>query len=942
MSKRNKNLIKFLVILLFVTVGAFEWLIYSINKSIKPEFFQQQALEAIKEKTGLDVKITGGIHFALLPTPRLVFTRLEVDSSSIRVTSIPNLVVEKVEIYIVPSSILSDHIQLSGIALVNPVLSLERAEDNTIHWEWLNAKLLKAFSSKNRDGSSLPLYIYDGKISYQDNINSKSLTMENITVSTAAGADLYMVGNMQSIGRSLDFIIDSNIYDLSVSGDEFPLNILVNDGDKNIVKLQSVVDLSGDIPKMFGNFNVDISDVREWVAVSSRVKDNNYKDDDKKNAMPINVKGEWVVENSIIQMREIELKGLNSAGKGTANVRWDNWYPTISSDLEFDYIDYFQFAKLLQTRIDSEDIDEDDEVLYSQNYRFIRENPLPSDIEMRFNVNTKKVVFGKQEWGETRFNAVLDAGSMTINQCDISLKGDGLLSIFGVVSQGGMGDLRFEGNMEAKGKKLHEAISMFYPSARDLPEIGTGDFYVSSNLYMNSQLVRLFEADIEVEDIPVSGTMTLFFEEVPRVETVIKLKNINFDNIRNKFLKEVSKNKEDTDNKLIKPDADIKQKKSVLSFDWLKNLSTRFDIGVYVENFTFMERNGKYASFSVYAYNGDLRFSNVNLVYPDSTTEINATLNVLGAIPYVGLMVNADQLDTSYFTLQKKYYGDFVKKSKTGAFIRTVPKENHSYTPVPVEWMDHINGAFDITLHKLIHNDITLDGIKLQARLENKKMEIQKLSFLYSQAQTDITGTVYGGKVPGLNAKFSMSNADIYELLNPLTGLKNISGFTSLSGAVTTAGWAFGEWVDNMDGKFLIYSNAVKVKGINIDAVTSVVNAAKSSADVFNNVNNVLTKGITDFIVDGSVNIKNGEMQAPQISIRSGLVTGTMVGKIKLESLTGQFSTILRFSNFSTDYPPILIVQVLGSLDNPEIKVDTASLEDYVSRINVGRSLTAN
>ncbi|MEQ1789394.1 MAG: hypothetical protein ABL857_03005, partial [Rickettsiales bacterium] len=216
-------------------------------------------------------------------------------------------------------------------------------------------------------------------------------------------------------------------------------------------------------------------------------------------------------------------------------------------------------------------------------------------------------------------------------------------------------------------------------------------------------------------------------------------------------------------------------------------------------------------------------------------------------------------------------------------------------------------------------------------------LNIARLGFIYSEAQSSIVGKLFGGKIPGLEINFTMSNADIYGVIEPLIGLTNVSGYASLSGTVYTTGWNFKEWLQNMDSKFLVAARGVKVQGINLAGVVNAVNVALSSADVFNNVNNVLTKGSTEFSVDGYLNVRGGELRAPSLNVRNGLITGSIVGGVKLDTFIGQFSTLFNFPNLSAELVPTMIVQLSGNIKSPDIKVDTASLEVYVAKRNVSK-----
>lgn len=935
MLLKHKNKIQALAILIFLAVGIFEGAFFYISRLIKPEYYQEQVLEAIKKQTGQTVKINGDARFMLFPSPRLVFYDLEVDSSASTTPSIPTFSIKKVEIHIEAASILSNQMRISQVALVNPVLSVERADDNTIHWDWLNIKLLKLLDSTK--GISLPMSIVDGVFNYKDTINNKSITIDNVDASTTYGSRISLNGTLESDGNPYSFVIDSKSTDLNVSNNQFPLNLSLIDPNKNTLAVESVIDNSGDLPKVTGKFSANTDDLENFLEGSDNKSDDHV-------VMTLALDGAWELANGVLQMHDVNMKGLNSEGKGNISVGWENWYPTISVDMDFSSIDYLMWRSLSTIKIAKKAPKKPDLLQYFQSdygpdVDIYKDNPLPDNIEVRFNIHSQKIVSGNGEWKDLSLNAVLDKGALTVNQCDIHLMGDGLLTVFGVASQGGNGDLRFEGNIEAKGKSLRHAITMLYPSASDLPTMGTGEFTISANLYVNKSQIRLFEANAVVDGTPVLGTITAYLEPELRLEAKIRLKDINFDSIRDMYREqniEAEKRRRSGEQQEIQP--------NVAGFDWLRNLNTRIDATVYIDNFNFMERKGDRVSFSLYAYNGDMRISNMQLTYSDGISELNCILNVKNAIPNISLMVNADQIDTSYFNLDEKKPDDAIatdsaenkiKKKPVGKFSEL--RDESGDTPVPVGWMDHFNGVFDITLRKLIHKNTLIEKIKFRGRVDNKKLDIQKLSFVYSQAQTNVTGILYGGKIPGLNINFTMSNADIYEMLNPLANISNINGFASLSGVVTTNGWSFYEWLNHMDAKLLVAARGVKVQGINLAGVSNVVDVARTSADVFNNVNNVLTNGTSEFLVDGSLNVQDGELRAPNLNIRSGLVTGAIVGGIKLESLDGQFTIQFRFGNLLSDVTPTMIIQLSGKMDKPEIKVDTASLEDYVARRNVSK-----
>ena len=254
------------------------------------------------------------------------------------------------------------------------------------------------------------------------------------------------------------------------------------------------------------------------------------------------------------------------------------------------------------------------------------------------------------------------------------------------------------------------------------------------------------------------------------------------------------------------------------------------------------------------------------------------------------------------------------------------------------DWMNNFNGVFDLTIHKLIHQDFTFDKVKMQANLSEKQLNIQSLKFSYAQAQSELSGKIYGGKILGSSIRFTMANADLYELIKSLTGITNIAGLANISGTIATSGKTLKEWLQLMDAKFLLAARSVKVSNVNIAGVSNVVSVSRSSADVVNNVNNVLTKGVTEFAVDGSFSIAGGELRIPTIALRTnaigaGQITGNLVGGIDLSTMRMQLSTVFGFANLVTSgTPPNMIIQLTGALNKPEIKADTSELEAFVAK----------
>jgi hypothetical protein len=251
---------------------------------------------------------------------------------------------------------------------------------------------------------------------------------------------------------------------------------------------------------------------------------------------------------------------------------------------------------------------------------------------------------------------------------------------------------------------------------------------------------------------------------------------------------------------------------------------------------------------------------------------------------------------------------------------------------IDMSWMNGFNGSFDISIGRLIYGKLVLERLKMQAKLENDMVTFQNLAFLYWQGRCSILGSIYGGKVPGFSLSFTLFNLELNELIKELSGRTNISGKASISGTMTTSGVNTLSWVSQLEAKLVLAARGVYVRGINLQGVVDTLMVSRTAADVFNNVNIALINGNTNFTVDGNINIRNGSMKTPGITLRTGNITGDLVGELKLVPWKMELSTLFQFPTITSETIPTMTVQNSGPVENTQIRTDTSSLEAYVAK----------
>ncbi len=242
-------------------------------------------------------------------------------------------------------------------------------------------------------------------------------------------------------------------------------------------------------------------------------------------------------------------------------------------------------------------------------------------------------------------------------------------------------------------------------------------------------------------------------------------------------------------------------------------------------------------------------------------------------------------------------------------------------------------GSLDIT-----GKDQTIDGVQVKAKLENNVLAFQKASFTYWQGKCDFTGSIYGGKVPGLSIGYSIYNADLQDILRDLSGRENVAGKVSVSGTIATSGVNYLSWISQAEAKMVLVGRGVYVDGFNLQGVVDAVTVSRTAADVLNNVNLVLTKGATaDLSIDGNINVKGGAVRTPGITLQSGPIVGSLTGEVKLVPWTMELTSFFQFPIMVSETVPTMTVQLSGPVNKPELSVDTSALEAYVAKRIVGQ-----
>lgn len=516
--------------------------------------------------------------------------------------------------------------------------------------------------------------------------------------------------------------------------------------------------------------------------------------------------------------------------------------------------------------------------------------------------------------------ARMENGAVNIARLSANGNGGSTFSLNGNIQETARG-ARFQGRTDIAGQSLREALAMLDPAASQLPDGLLGNFYVRSNLFISGEQLRLSEADAKITDLALSGGLVTYFGTRPKVEAEVSLTNTNLDYFRDRWRESMAQGKS--------ADFMFKINRSV-DFSWLRSLLPVIDLKVNLRGFTLLDMPGSAGSFRLVAQLNEMGVYGAQFSYPEGTLKAEAKVNVSQDLPRIDLKLETPQLNLAYFSS--------APNMETTPWVnKSLSSDRWSKDLFDLSWMIGASGNFSLATSRLIYRGANYDRFLLESTLENEQMRVSRLTFERFGGKLDATGTLTGGKVPGLSTNFVLYNADIGELVSQFSDFTAATGRVSVSGAVNTSGINLFSWMQQADAKLSLVGRGVRVKNFSLRGVVDGVLASRSVAEVVANVNRALPTGNTDFSVDGNINIIGGVARTPGLSLTAQQGTGTLNAEMDLMAWKLASNAVYQFPALRSDTAPTLTVDTTGTPENFTTKLDTSSLESFVAKRVVGQ-----
>ncbi len=967
---------------------------------------------SIRETTGATMVIKGGVQLTLLPRPALVLEAVEITQPDTPYA--PTLGAGTVELALDIPSLLSGTPNIGQVRVDDAVLIVEKLPTGQPDWGFIGAPFLKAMASL-KPSIPVAIEISRGRVSLADAQQGKTEGIVGLRLSGTFGENSAAFGSFTYNDTPLSFSVART----GAIG-ATPITLDVASAAGHALSLKGSMDFTASHPIITAKLEAKSPDISGFLGVAEAEKTAAPTSADAPDGViPLTLAGDYVQKEGIIRLSDIALESLGSSASGSVE-RVTGKTSRYVLSLDFKTLDLTSARRLAAMYIVSVNRNGDDG----------QPKTLASKaVEMSVNITADKMLHGAQTWSRAIFNGTVSDGMLTVNQLTLSMPGESKIALFGLLSISDTQGLRFEGNTEAKGTSLRDLLTIFDESASNLPALGFGAYELKSNLFISKELMRLSEASAQFSELTLKGGLVTYFDQKPRIEADVLLRDINFDYFRDSWRSNTSPDQ--GDGAFLRFDRGM-------NFDWLKKLSAVIDFRVQAQGFTFLERKGSDASFRLFAQGGEFGIYNAKFVYDTDTTEGSLKFDVTGETPSINLVMNAAVVNTGYFSvvpappepvptappsvppteelpdmvmpsatpeeeLREKiaeeaasiareeetkptpgvpapeaeelsnYYEEDGSQEESspveltplatpllgqpevdgtetvitttpqsllisdasaqdGAAPAELPKPRWSEALIDMSMLDGVSGNFDISIGKLQHKGRLFENFKMMAKLERNLFTFQTLTFSHWGGSFSINGTLFGGKVPGISMGFIVASADIDQILGTLIGMHGIGGRASISGTLDTSGVNFLSWVSQANAKLLFAGRGVTIRGFDAASVVGAVQASRTAADVFNNVNLSIAGGIGEYSADGSINLNKGVISTPGIALKTGRVIGSVSGDFRLIPWDVNISGTFKFPELTNENVPTLTARWAGPVENISLQTDTQSLEAFVSK----------
>lgn len=393
MSKTIK-IIAGLIAILLITVVV-------IIKTTDINQYKGQIITLVEEATGRNLQISGDLKFALSLVPTVIVE--DVTFSNASWGSKPDMVsLKKFELKIALLPLISGHIEVNKISLIDPVFLLETNNEGIGNWVFFADKT-PTETIKHQSGISSikvdEIHIENATIAYLDGVTGQQTNLFISQISAESdGIDEPLSLIVEAMYKERPISVTGHLGSLNqlTRNDNYPLDLLIEISD-------AALTLNGQIEQPMSGKGLNIA---MTLKLASLTKLSALVDEDLPDFGPIDLTGTISDDKDSYSIKSLDLTASNTDLAGDITINLATKYPTISARLNANLIDLAELT------------DDDKKQPITKKSRIFSSAPLPFDRFKLANINlsfkAKQIKTDDMILTNTDMTLSLQDGSLTI------------------------------------------------------------------------------------------------------------------------------------------------------------------------------------------------------------------------------------------------------------------------------------------------------------------------------------------------------------------------------------------------------------------------------------------------------------------------------------------------------------------------------------------------
>ncbi|MFK7967992.1 MAG: AsmA family protein [Rickettsiaceae bacterium] len=261
---------------------------------------------------------------------------------------------------------------------------------------------------------------------------------------------------------------------------------------------------------------------------------------------------------------------------------------------------------------------------------------------------------------------------------------------------------------------------------------------------------------------------------------------------------------------------------------------------------------------------------------------------------------------------------------------RNAPPTQHRWSndKIDLSFLNKADADITIVIQKFIKGELVFDSLKTVLLLSNGVLDLKSLNGNLYGGRLEASGQISSQNTQSAVFKASLKGADLKNIRPQGGKIKVTQGKVNFDADLKTKGQSQYQYVSNLFGTTRLTASNGKISGFDLQKVINSLKKVKILDTVLSTINNSFSGGKTAFKqLDVSTKIKEGVASITELKLDVPSVDISSTGNVNLPKYILDINSVV---NVDIKSMPAIKVDTYGFLDNPQHKIDTRALQQYL------------